>query len=67
VASYRLVFPVPEGVPIEQARTAHIESDRFYEVGDEIEHDGRRWRVAEAPLDDPTLGQTVDLLVWPVE
>jgi len=65
--SYRLVFPVPEGVPIEQAATAHIESDRYYHVGDEIEHGGQRWRVAEAPLDDPTLGQTADLLVWPVQ
>ena len=65
--SYRLVFPPPEGVASARAPTAHIESDRFYEVGDEIEHGGRRWRVAEAPIDDPTPGATADLMVWPVD
>jgi len=65
--SYRLIFPVPEGVPIEQGRSVHIESDRFYEVGDEIEHAGARWRVTQAPLEEPALGETADLLVWPVE
>jgi hypothetical protein len=66
--SYRLIFPVPEGTPIERAQSAHIESgDKFYEVGDEIEHGGKLWRVTQAPLDDPTLGETSDLMVWPAE
>ena len=66
--SYRLIFPVPEGTPIEQAESAHIESgEKFYEVGDEIEHGGKRWRVTQAPLEEPTLGETSDLMVWPAE
>jgi hypothetical protein len=68
VPSYRLIFPVPEGTPIEHTESAHFESgDKFYAVGDEIEHRGRRWRVTKAPLEEPTLGETADLMVWPVD
>jgi chitodextrinase len=65
--SYRLVFPVPEGTQIESARTAIIQSDKVYSVGDEVEHGGKRWRVSQAPLDDPIHGETPDLRVWPVD
>ncbi len=65
--SYRLVFPVPEGTQIESARTAVIHSDKVYDVGDEIEHGGRLWRVSQAPLDDPMHGETADLMVWPAD
>jgi hypothetical protein len=66
--SYRLIFPVPDGTPIEFAESAHIESgDRVYAVGDEIRHRGRVWLVSQAPLEDPTHGETADLLVWPAE
>jgi hypothetical protein len=65
--SYRLIFPVPEGTPIERAETAHVESgDKVYKVGDEIEHGGKRWRVSKVPLEDSRLG-TGDLMVWPAE
>jgi hypothetical protein len=68
MASYRLIFPVPEGMQIEAAETAHIESgDTLYKVGDEIKHGGKLWRVSKAPLDDPTHGETADLMVWPAE
>jgi hypothetical protein len=66
--SYRLIFPVPEGTPIEEAQSAHIETgDTVYEVGSEIEYRGKHWRVTKAPLEDPALGETADLMVWPVE
>jgi hypothetical protein len=64
---YRLIFPVPEGTPIEHAESAHIDSgDKRYEVGDEVEYRGKRWRVAQAPVEEPTLGES-DLMVWPAE
>jgi hypothetical protein len=65
--SYRLIFPVPEGEAIEHAHSAHIESDKIYRAGDEVEYGGKRWRVTKAPLEDPTLGEPNDLLVWPVD
>jgi len=66
--NYRLVFPVPEGVQAESAQTAHINSgDAYYKVGDELEHGGKRWRVTGAPLDEPTHGETADLMVWPAD
>jgi len=66
--SYRLVFPAPPGTPIENSPTAHIESgDTIYEVGALIEHRGQKWRVSQAPLEDPRSGETLDLLVWPAE
>ena len=66
--NYRLILPVAEGVPSEDAESAHIDSgDKIYSVGDEIDYRGRRWRVSQAPLEDPTLGQTADLMVWPAE
>jgi hypothetical protein len=66
--SYRLIFPVPEGTPIEAAESAHIESgDQIYGVGAKIEHRGKLWRVTKAPLEEPTHGETADLMVWPAE
>ena len=65
---YRLIFPVPEGTPAEEAESAHIEAgDTIYKVGDEIEYRGKLWRVTKAPIEDPTHGETVDLMVWPAE
>jgi hypothetical protein len=66
--NYRLIFPVAEGFPSEGAETAHIDSgDKVYAVGDEIEYGGAVWRVSQAPLEDPLLGQTADLMVWPAD
>jgi hypothetical protein len=66
--SYRLIFPTPEGTAIENAETVIIDSsDVVYKVGDEIEHEGKLWRVSQAPVEDPALGETVDLMVWPAD
>ncbi len=64
---YRLVFPTPPDIAIENARTAHIEIDRVLEVGDLVEHGGKRWRVSEAPVEQPESGEMADLMVWPVD
>ena len=65
---YRLIFPTPEGISIENAETTTIDSgDEIYGVGAEIEHDGKRWRVSQAPMEQPELGESVDLMVWPVD
>jgi hypothetical protein len=64
--SYRLIFPVPEGFATENAATAEVQTgDRILTVGDEIEHGGTLWRVSQAPLDQPTHGETADVMVWP--
>ena len=64
--SYRLIFPQPEGIQIEATHTAHIETgDKIYNVGDELEHGGKRWVVTKAPLDQPSHGESEDLMVWP--
>jgi hypothetical protein len=66
--SYRLIFPTPEGTPIENAKTAHIDSgDEVYGVGTEIKHGGKLWRVSQAPLDQPENTETADLMVWPAD
>ena len=68
VPSYRLVFPTPEGVQVESAETAHIETgDTVYNVNDVIEYHGKRWLVTHAPLDQPTHGESADLRVWPAD
>ena len=65
--SYRLIFPTPPDVTIENTRTAEIESgDVVYEVGALIKHHGKLWRVTEAPLDHEGDGVS-DLMVWPAE
>jgi hypothetical protein len=65
--SYRLIFPTPADVNIENTHTAVIESDTVYEVGAEIRHRGKLWRVSSAPLEQPTRGEIADLMVWPAE
>ena len=64
---YRLVFPPPPGSSFEQARTAEIESDVLYKVGDTIEHDGKLWQVSQLPLDEPRFDEVVEIMVWPAE
>jgi hypothetical protein len=64
---YRLIFPTEADQTIENTRTAEIASDHPYEVGDEIEHGGKRWRVSEAPVEQPENESTADLMVWPAE
>ncbi len=64
---YRLIFPAPADESIESTETAEIETDQFYEVGAELEYGGRRWCVSQAPIEQPMLGETADLMVWPAE
>jgi hypothetical protein len=65
---YRLIFPDPPDLPIEQTPTAEIDSgDKVYEVGSVIEHEGKRWRVSQAPVELPERGAAADLMVWPAE
>jgi hypothetical protein len=64
---YRLIFPTEADQAIEKTHTAEIASDRPYEVGDEIRHDGKLWRVSEAPVEQPENESTQDLMVWPAE
>jgi hypothetical protein len=64
---YRLIFPTDADQSIENARTAEIASDHPYEVGDEIRHGGKLWRVSEAPVEQPRAESTADLMVWPAE
>jgi len=68
VPSYRLVFPPPPGVSATNSETAQIDSgDELYVVGSRIEWEGKVWVVTQAPLDQPMLGDTADLLVWPAD
>ena len=68
---YRLIFEYPEGtdgVPkhLENANTANIETgDEVYQFGRVLEHGGTSWQVSKAPREDPGVGETADLLVWP--
>ena len=66
--SYRLIFPPAPGIPPELSHTAQLETgDRILEVGDEVEHGGRRWKVSQAPLEQPESGETADLMLWPAD
>jgi len=65
--SYRLIFPTSPDMTIENTHTAVIESDTFYEVGAELRHGGKLWRVSSAPVEQPTRGEIADLMVWPAE
>jgi len=64
---YHLTFETPAsaesftGAP----EDADIESDHVYAVGDIVEHEGRRWVVTHAPVEDPMWGASADLLLWP--
>ena len=65
---YRLIFPAPLDQSIESTHTSEIDSgDKVYAVGDELEHEGKRWRVSKAPTEDPAPGQVLDLMIWPAE
>jgi hypothetical protein len=65
---YRLIFPVAPNTAIENTHTSEIDSgDAIYKVGDEIQHEGKRWRVSKASTEDPEGGQMLDLMVWPAE
>jgi hypothetical protein len=68
VPSYRLIFPTPPDLALENTPTAHIDTgNRILEVGDIVEHGGSRWQVSEAPLEQPESGETADVMVWPAE
>jgi hypothetical protein len=62
---YRLIFP--SDIMIENTTTAAYESKEHHEVGDVIEHGGKRWRVSQAPVEQPGYGEAADLMVWPAE
>jgi hypothetical protein len=66
--AYRLIFPLPADVSVGDQPTAHIDTgDKLLEVGDVVEHGGERWRVSEAPLEQPESGETADVMVWPAK
>jgi hypothetical protein len=70
VLRYRLIFEGPEGLADHyggELGSARIQSDRLYEVGDIVEHEGKRWVVTSAPLNQPALGAEADLRVWPAD
>ena len=52
---YRLVFP--SDIMIENTETAQYESDKILEVGDVIEHGGKRWRVERSINGQPAYGR----------
>jgi len=69
---YRLIFQDPEGFALDLQGgiegTKHIDSgDEVYEVGALIEHDGKRWRVSQAPVKQPAMGEIADLMLWPAD
>ncbi len=65
---YRLIFPTPSDLALENTPTAHVDTGhKVMEVGDVIEHGGRRWRVSQAPVEQPQSGEMADLMVWPAE
>lgn len=65
---YRLIFPPRPGESIERSPTVHIDSGtEIYAVGKVVEHHGRRWRVTQAPLDQPEDWAEADVMLWPVE
>jgi hypothetical protein len=65
---YRLIFPVPDDLANENGPTAHFDSgERVFEVGDVLEHGGKRWSVSQAPLEQPESGEMADLMVWPAD
>ena len=66
--NYRLIFPVAEGVPSERRVGAHRQrrQDLLGWRRDRVRR-GERRRVSQAPLEDPTLGQTADLMLWPAD
>jgi hypothetical protein len=64
---YRLVFPPAAGYSDVASKTAIIESERPYAVGEKIEFKGRLWEVTETPLDPENLGDYADLMVWPAD
>jgi hypothetical protein len=65
--SYRLIFPTSPELALENTPTAHFESDEQLEVGAVVEHDGKRWRVSQAPVEQPQSGETADVMVWPAD
>lgn len=65
--TYRLIFPPPADFAIERAQTATFQTDKVLEVGDVIDHGGKRWRVSQAPVVDPNGGASADVMVWPAD
>ena len=65
---YRLIFPPPEGEPIEHSRTSHEydSGDEPLAAGQVLEVGGKRWTVAQVPHELP-LGGPADVVLWRAE
>ena len=63
---YRIVFPNAPDQQLERSDTAMIEVEEPYEVGSKITHGGKVWQVTRLPLEEQSLGDYADVLVWPV-
>jgi hypothetical protein len=69
VPVYRLVFPQRPGEGPETEPTSH-EYDSGHivlEAGHTLEYDGKRWVVAQTPLELPVDDEPVDVMLWPEE
>ncbi len=64
---YRIVFPAVADQQLERSDTVMVEVEEPYEVGARITHGGKTWQVTKAPLEEQSLGDYADVLVWPVD
>jgi hypothetical protein len=65
--TYRLVFP-PRHDYVKTGKSVEYDSGaELLKVGSVIEISGARWRVTQVPLEEPLLGEVLDILVWPDE
>jgi hypothetical protein len=65
--TYRVVFP-PRQSYVKTGKSVEYDSgDQMLKVGSVVEVNGERWRVTQVPLEEPLLGEVLDILVWPDE
>jgi hypothetical protein len=57
-------------LPAVDSKTARIQSERPYKVGDTIKYGGSLWQVSQAPLEAPEDlydDDSADLMLWPAD
>ena len=66
---YRLVFPErpDEGPETEPTSHEYDSGDVVLQAGHTLEYDGKRYVVAQTPLELPVRQEPVDVMVWPEE